>query len=713
MRKILLSITILFLFGFSLYAELNPDNYFLSGFTPIKNGKYVDKFRGFNSLEKNFFYKNNFTTKAELDSDDLDVSYVYSISGIPLSQPSYSSFDDYLKNTYHLKSRELFKQMTKDIQSTAGRDQGRGLLTMEFDPKKYNLPKLVKRIMGDRKSRLSLTGSQKITISGSLKETKGQAYGDNSVDFTPKMKQDLKLNLQGTIGEKILVKMTHHSATDLTLDDPNKIEISYKGDEDEIIQSIEAGDISLSLSGSKYISTSASSSGLFGVKTKMKMGNLEITSIISKEEGQKSSKSYSGQSDSTATRINIYRYEKRKYFYVVDPRELFLLAGEPGFDSQSEPKPEPEWEDNAIALDEDGKWIVKNPDLLPDKDVNGGLRVYLNDGDSSTDNLEIDGQEIGTGELRKYTELFANTDFSFNYDSGVLILLRQITTTSTLGIAYTNKAGEAIGNPSLEENGYVELKIICRDKSNETDTSDYEMKNVYSIDKGIQSEGFKIKIYTEEANGEENLNIADVEGASVSEYVDYLRLRKGSDYVNTSPTVNLQEGLLIFPFLKPFLPFGAEEIYDNPSQTSIDPDIKIEVSGKRSRETINLNSMNIIKGSVVVKLDGVTLKEDADYLVDYDFGNVTMLKAEAKEPTAKIDITYEYKPIFSIDSRSLFGMRADYKFSDEIQMGSTIVYQTETTADKRPKIGNANIALFMADIDGRLSFNPPFMTRMV
>ena len=60
--------------------------------------------------------------------------------------------------------------------------------------------------------------------------------------------------------------------------------IDYTGYEDEIIQKIELGNVSLPLN-SQLITGSQS---LFGVKTKLKFGRLTMTTVLSQDKGQKS-----------------------------------------------------------------------------------------------------------------------------------------------------------------------------------------------------------------------------------------------------------------------------------------------------------------------------------------------------------------------------------------------------------------------------------------
>ena len=67
----------------------------------------------------------------------------------------------------------------------------------------------------------------------------------------------------------------------------NNIRISYEGHEDDIVQKVEAGNISLSLPSTKYVTFSGKNQGLFGIKAISKLGPVDITTIASIEKTKK------------------------------------------------------------------------------------------------------------------------------------------------------------------------------------------------------------------------------------------------------------------------------------------------------------------------------------------------------------------------------------------------------------------------------------------
>ena len=140
------------------------------------------------------------------------------------------------------------------------------------------------------------------------------------------MEQKLNMQLKGTIGEKIHVDLKYNSDQEETFFDPNNINISYKGFDDEIIQSIEAGDISLDLSGSsQYVGSISSSQGLFGIRSDLKVGALELTAIISQEEGKKNKMTFESKAQADSSVVNSRDYSKRDRYYLIKSLCTVLL----------------------------------------------------------------------------------------------------------------------------------------------------------------------------------------------------------------------------------------------------------------------------------------------------------------------------------------------------------------------------------------------------
>ena len=96
------------------------------------------------------------------------------------------------------------------------------------------------------------------------------------------IEQTQKFGIEGTIGDRIFVEIEQDSEAAFSWD--NDLKIEYRGKENDIFRSAEAGNISLSLPASQFVSVgSGKNEGLFGIKMIHQLGPLAIQSIISKE----------------------------------------------------------------------------------------------------------------------------------------------------------------------------------------------------------------------------------------------------------------------------------------------------------------------------------------------------------------------------------------------------------------------------------------------
>ena len=101
-----------------------------------------------------------------------------------------------------------------------------------------------------------------------------------------------------------------------TFDFENTLKLRYKGDEDEIVQSIEAGNIGLSLPSTKYVIFGGSNKGLFGLKSEMRIGNFYLTGLVSLEKGEQKKLTISGGSKESKSVVHDYDFIKNRYFFI-------------------------------------------------------------------------------------------------------------------------------------------------------------------------------------------------------------------------------------------------------------------------------------------------------------------------------------------------------------------------------------------------------------
>ena len=633
------------------------------------------------------------------------------------------SFDDYFLGIQHKVFRRSlltnFKTATAQTQiSSSG-------LIKEFvlDIPAIAIPKAVQKVLGNKAGRLNLDGSQKLTLQASSTKRKQIPIYETQrgATFDLKMEQETNLRLSGTIGEKITVNLKYNSKQDEQIFDANNVNVKYTGNEDEFVKSIEGGNISLALSGSQYVSYSTSSQGLFGITSKFKYGNLDLSVIASKEESQKNTQSYIGQSQADSTNVRSKDYAPRSMYYLVNPYKLYMIyaPGDAGIPNG--------WRNNAIMTDPSGAWLIAAPDSLP---ANGTVRLFMDDANASNNVASAPGDIIyfSANDYYEpfYDELIEGTDFVTDYSAGTIKVTRSIDRRTTLAVTYTRRDGTPVPyvKPAQLNDGLIHPYVIRR-RNQEYAPNDpnsvwhYQMRNIYDMNKtNIKNEGFNLQIYTENVDRTRNYNLPDsIATPGYLTYTDYLRMDSNGDGLinGDDTTVNLTSGLVIMPFIEPFKPLGDGIVYqeENESVNYQDISFYIGIKGKIGRDAIELAQGGILKGSVKVRVNGNDQRENIDYIVDYDFGRITFLTAAGKDPDSKIEIDFEFRSTFDVAKKTLAGIRADWKLTDYAKLGGTMIYRSENVADKHPRIGNENIEMWMGNVDGSLDFKPAFITRWI
>ncbi len=133
--------------------------------------------------------------------------------------------------------------------------------------------------------------------------------GDAS-QLNPDFKQDLRLGITGTIGDKLQINVDWD--TQSQFDYQNQVKLDYTGYEDEILQNVEAGNVSMQTP-SQLISGGQS---LFGIKSEFQFGNLSLTTIASQQEGQSNSLSIEGGAQETEFDLKPTDYDENRHFFL-------------------------------------------------------------------------------------------------------------------------------------------------------------------------------------------------------------------------------------------------------------------------------------------------------------------------------------------------------------------------------------------------------------
>ena len=122
--------------------------------------------------------------------------------------------------------------------------------------------------------------------------------------------QSVQINLNSQIGEKLKLGINYN--TQATFAFENEVKLEYNGDEDDIIQDIEAGNINWSLPGTLI----QGSQSLFGFKMDMKFGKLSVSTVFSQKKGESNSITVQNGATAQEFEIDVTDYEKNKHFFL-------------------------------------------------------------------------------------------------------------------------------------------------------------------------------------------------------------------------------------------------------------------------------------------------------------------------------------------------------------------------------------------------------------
>jgi cell surface protein SprA len=198
--------------------------------------------------------------RVDLDPASGMVSAVPEMGQVQLGEPAvvplraYSS--DLTRRSFHKqwvdRSTEYLRNLAQQS-SAASAAPTTGLSFKLPSP----LPRQVQSLLGPGGPALNISGSENIRLSGTSNWTNqqlGPLGRKPSLFPSLDMQQDLDIRLEGQLSDRVRVNLLQNSGVQIPL--ANRIAINYKGDEDDLVQSLDLGNTNLALPGTQYVSYS-------------------------------------------------------------------------------------------------------------------------------------------------------------------------------------------------------------------------------------------------------------------------------------------------------------------------------------------------------------------------------------------------------------------------------------------------------------------------
>jgi len=234
--------------------------------------------------------------------------YTSTIGGFPTSYPTILTPKEYEDLVRKESMRTYFK---RKLDAIDGKKEGSEDAKKDLLPKYYVKSGLFESIFGSNTIDVKPTGSVEMDFGARYTKQDNPSFSprnrsSTSFDFN----QRISMSLMGKVGTRLNVNVNYD--TQSTFAFQNLIKLEYAPSEDDIIQKIEVGNISMPLN-STLIKGAQS---LFGVKTQLKFGNTTITGLFSEQKSQ--TKSLVSEGGGTIQDFDMYAldYDNDRHFFL-------------------------------------------------------------------------------------------------------------------------------------------------------------------------------------------------------------------------------------------------------------------------------------------------------------------------------------------------------------------------------------------------------------
>lgn len=320
--------------------------------------------------------------------------------------------------------------------------------------------------------------------------------------------------------------------------------------------------------------------------------------------------------------------------------------------------------------------------------------------------------------------LLNSNEYTFQPQLGYLSLKSPLQADEVLAVAYeytyngkayqvgefSNNIGRETNEQVANQGGALFLKLLKPvSLSPKAYTWDLMMKNIYALGYGasnIQKDKFKLNISYQSDTTGVNLNYipeGDIKNELLLRVMNLDKLNSKSDpypdgifdFVE-GYTVMSQNGRIIFPVVEPFGShlrekinnnsiadkYVYQELYDSTLTVArqVAEKNKFRLSGEyrgTSGNEINLEAMNVARGSVRVTAGGETLTEGIDYTVDYVSGTVSIINQAIIDAGTPVNVSLENQSMFNMQRKTMMGIDMAYDFSKNLTVGATIMHYYE------------------------------------
>ncbi len=213
---------------------------------------------------------------------------------------------------YALIRREQMKTYFKEkIDAFSGKKAGSEEARKNLLPNFYVNSSFFETLFGGNTIEVIPQGSVAMDLGVRIQKNDNPALSPrNRNNVTFDFDQRISLSLLGKVGTRLSV--TANYDTEATFDFQNLIKLEYTPTEDDIIQKIEVGNVSMPLNSSLI----QGAQSLFGVKTQLQFGNTTVTGVFSEQRSQNNRVTAQGGGTLNDFEILALDYDEDRHFFL-------------------------------------------------------------------------------------------------------------------------------------------------------------------------------------------------------------------------------------------------------------------------------------------------------------------------------------------------------------------------------------------------------------
>ncbi len=586
-----LSVLILFLcIGFLAQSQVNPT---------VATDSIPPLPYNFNANQNGGLFLDGSKTEVIYDAATGQYIFLEKIGDFYVKRPIYMTQKEYEEYRLQRDMMDYYKSKTSAID---GKKKGSDDAKKDLLPKYYINSKFFESLFGSNEIEVNAQGNVLVKFGILYQKTENPRLSEKQrTSTTFDFDQQISASVNAKVGTRLGVNINYD--TQSTFDFQNLIKLEYTPTEDDILQKIEVGNVSMPLQSSLI----KGAQNLFGGKVKLQFGGTEITMVGAKQQSQTRSVAAQGGATVHEFELKASDYDKDRHFFLAQRfRKDYDKALEnfPLVNSSINITRVEVWVTNRNNQTENVRNIVAIADLGerdqnlvtntsigdfqgqdPSNEANSLKNLLTINGDirsfntlsSAFTSFSLSGFSQGSDYtvLENARKLQLGTDFTLQPQLGYISLNRALAESEILSVAFEyTENGQVYTVGELSDNGVIApanlvLKLLRPEIISTTSHMwDLMMKNVYDLRSfQMNPDGFRLEIlYQDNATGVplNTLQNAQTAGINQQPLLNLLRVDRLDssnnaedggdgffDYVE-GITVNSQKGLVYFPVVEPF-----------------------------------------------------------------------------------------------------------------------------------------------------------------